>query len=76
MEGGRLMMDGGWWKIEDFSVSEGETSSPEDPHRLSSAERKSVMGTSKLFQKLHRLATHKSIAPDLHILFRIVDDDI
>lgn len=28
MEGGRLMMEGGWWKIEDFSVSEGETSSP------------------------------------------------
>ena len=53
MEGGRLMMDGGWWKIDDFSVSEGETSSPDDPHRLSSAERKSVMEKSKLFQKLH-----------------------
>lgn len=53
MEGGRLMMDGGWWRIDDFSVVEGDTSSPDDPHRLSSAERKSVMEKSKLFQKLH-----------------------
>lgn len=64
MESGRLMMDGGWWKIEDFSVSEGETSSPDDPHRLSSAERKSVMEKSKLFQKLHRLAIVKRIIPN------------
>lgn len=51
MEGGRLMMDGGWWKIEDFSVSEGETSSPDDPHRLSSAERKKCHGKKQIISK-------------------------
>ena len=36
------MIDDGGWKIDDFSVSEGDTSSPDDPHRLSSAERATV----------------------------------
>ena len=35
-------MDGGGWRIEDFSVAEGDTSSTDDPHRLSSTERATV----------------------------------
>ena len=73
---GGWMVDDGWWRIEDFSVAGGDTPSTDDRHRLSSAERKSVMEKSKLFQKLHRLATQKSTPPYRHILFRIVDDDI
>ena len=42
----RLMIDGGGWRVEDFSVAEGDTSSPDDRHRLSSAERKTVGGRS------------------------------
>ena len=30
----RLMIDGGWWRIEDFSVAGGDTSSTDDRHRL------------------------------------------
>ena len=33
------MVEDGWWRIEDFSVAEGDTSSLDDPHRLSPAER-------------------------------------
>ena len=35
-------IDGVWWMVDDFSVAEGNTSFPNDPHRLSPAERATV----------------------------------
>ena len=36
------MVDDGGMMVEDFSVAEGDTSSTDDPHRLSHAERATV----------------------------------
>ena len=33
------MIDDGWWRIDDFSVAEGDTSSTDDRHRLFPANR-------------------------------------
>lgn len=65
------MIDGGWWRIDDFSVAKGDTSSTDDRHRLSPAELKTIREKANHFKNFTDLQPSKVFSSTITFSFEL-----